>query len=267
MLREKLMAHHDPVDGFRWRSHEITRIEGFSDAVFGFAVTLLIVSLEVPRTSTELFETMRGFGAFLVTFIMLAGMWHAQYAYFRRYGLEDRVTVFLNLTLLFTVLFFVYPLKFLFTMMIGDPSLRHAKVMTAHGLEPAILPAHRPWIFVVFAAGFVAVFGVFTLLYRHAWKLRDKLQLNEFERFETQHTIKRMIVAVIVGLSYMLVAGLEMLPHKTASEKKIFEVAGIALMIFFLALFALMMKMLNTRRKVRKEWIARSEAGEAKDEL
>jgi hypothetical protein len=40
--------HHDPVDGFRWRSHEVTRIEGFSEAVFGFAVTLLIVSLEVP---------------------------------------------------------------------------------------------------------------------------------------------------------------------------------------------------------------------------
>jgi hypothetical protein len=72
MLRDKLM-HHDPVDGFRWRSHEITRVEGFSDAVFGFAVTLLIVSLEVPRTSGELLATMRGFGAFVVTFLMLAG--------------------------------------------------------------------------------------------------------------------------------------------------------------------------------------------------
>jgi len=40
MLRDKLM-HHEPVDGLRWRSHEITRVEGFSDAVFGFAVTLL----------------------------------------------------------------------------------------------------------------------------------------------------------------------------------------------------------------------------------
>jgi hypothetical protein len=31
---------------FRWRSHEISRIEGLSDAVFAFAVTLLVVSLE-----------------------------------------------------------------------------------------------------------------------------------------------------------------------------------------------------------------------------
>jgi len=140
MLRSALIGKHaDHVDGFRWRSHEITRIEGFSDAVFGFAITLLIVSLEVPRTSTELLATMRGFGAFVVTFIMLAGLWYSQYSFFRRYGLEDRTTVILNLALLFTVLFFVFPLNFLFNHLIGDPTLRHAMVETAHGPEPAIL--------------------------------------------------------------------------------------------------------------------------------
>src|SRR6266576_3337920 len=110
----------EPIDGFRWRSHDITRIEGFSDAVFGFAITLLIVSLEVPKTSTELLETMRGFLAFLVTFVMLTGMWRLQHTFFRRYGLEDRVTVGLNLALLFTVLFFVFPLKFLMNVIVRD---------------------------------------------------------------------------------------------------------------------------------------------------
>ena len=50
MIREKLI---DKLIGddkrFRWRSHDVSRIEGLSDAVFGFAVTLLVVSLEVPR--------------------------------------------------------------------------------------------------------------------------------------------------------------------------------------------------------------------------
>src|SRR6476659_11292394 len=123
MLRDTLMAHHEPVDGFRWRSHDITRIEGFSDAVFGFAVTLLIVSLEVPKTSTELLETMRGFGAFVITFMILARLWYAQFTFFRRYGLEDKVTVTLNLVLLFTVLFFVYPMKFLFSVILSDPTM------------------------------------------------------------------------------------------------------------------------------------------------
>lgn len=55
---------------------EITPLEGFSDAVFGFALTLLVVSLEVPNTYAELMDTMRGFGAFAVCFALL--YWHAR---------------------------------------------------------------------------------------------------------------------------------------------------------------------------------------------
>src|SRR6266566_9715223 len=35
---------------FRDRGGDISRVEGFSDCAFGFAVTLLVVSLEVPKT-------------------------------------------------------------------------------------------------------------------------------------------------------------------------------------------------------------------------
>jgi uncharacterized membrane protein len=42
MLCNKFIAKNIGAESdFRWRSHEITRIEGFSDAVFTFAVTLL----------------------------------------------------------------------------------------------------------------------------------------------------------------------------------------------------------------------------------
>ena len=36
------------------RGREVSRIEGFSDAVFGFALTLLVVSLEVPESFADL---------------------------------------------------------------------------------------------------------------------------------------------------------------------------------------------------------------------
>src|ERR1700674_795675 len=116
MIREKLI---DKGIGdnkkFRWRSREISRIEGLSDGVFAFAVTLLVVSLEVPRTFGELMQTMRGFGAFAISFTLLFVIWFNQYKFFRRYGLQDTTTVCLNAVLLFVVLFYVYPLKFLFS--------------------------------------------------------------------------------------------------------------------------------------------------------
>ena len=68
MLREKLIDKKVGQGQFRWRSHEVSRIEGLSDAVFGFAITLLVVSLEVPKTFTELSQMMNGFGAFAISF-------------------------------------------------------------------------------------------------------------------------------------------------------------------------------------------------------
>jgi len=258
MLLDKLM-HHDPVDGFRWRSHEITRIEGFSDAVFGFAVTLLIVSLEVPRTSTELLETMRGFGAFVATFVILVGVWRAQFIFFRRYGLEDNTTVSLNLVLLFTVLFFVYPLKFLFGMLITN---LHATAMveTAHGLVPVVLPEHKKWIFIIFALGYIAVFSVFALLYHHAYKQHARLGLNEFEIYETRVSIKRMTLIIFVGVAYFAVALLESLPHGTPWEKRIVMITSAGTLMVFGVLMLMMIRLTRERSRVKKEWLTRPPA-------
>jgi hypothetical protein len=49
-LREaRLSKEASVIDGFRLRGGEISRVESFSDAVFGFALTLLVVSLDVPK--------------------------------------------------------------------------------------------------------------------------------------------------------------------------------------------------------------------------
>jgi uncharacterized membrane protein len=104
MIREKLIESEIGLSRkFRMRGREVSRVEALSDAVFGFAITLLVVSLEVPRTFDALMEMMRGFVAFAICFAMLILVWYQQYKFFRRYGLNDALTFVLNAALLFVV--------------------------------------------------------------------------------------------------------------------------------------------------------------------
>ena len=81
---------------FGWRVKEPSRIEGLSDAVFGFSITLLVISLEVPRTFDALMHEMTGFFAFAIGFLFLMMIWYKQFLWFRRYGLDDTLSVVLN---------------------------------------------------------------------------------------------------------------------------------------------------------------------------
>src|SRR5215510_8986325 len=147
--------------GFRWRGNEIARIEALSDAVFAFAVTLLVVSLEVPKTFNELAETMHGFGAFAISFVLLFLVWFNQYRFFRRYGLQDNITIVLNGALLFVVLFYVYPLKFLFTVLVDRFTGGHAEVRLPNGNVEAMIEADQMGtLMLIFGAGYLAVFLV-----------------------------------------------------------------------------------------------------------
>jgi uncharacterized membrane protein len=193
MIRKQLAAgrHLTGEADFRWRGIEVTRLEGFTDAVFAFAVTLLVVSLEVPKTFPELMHAMRGFLAFGVCFAMLTNVWYQHYRFFRRYGLENPYCVFLNCALLFFVLFYVYPLKFLFAAMFNNDGFSPQQART---------------VFTIFSAGWAAVFMVFALLYRHAWQIQHEMALSPLERMRTRHSLIDQCAMVIIGLVSVLIA-------------------------------------------------------------
>ena len=193
-MRRQLTQHGFGADrGFRWRGGEISRLEGLSDAVFAFAVTLLVVSLEVPETFDELLQVLRGFFAFAVCFAILFWVWYDHYRFFRRYGLADGITTILTGVLLFIVLFYVYPMKFLFTTLF-DQLFGQAPVQ-------AIEPRQMPQLMLVYGAGFIAVQLVFILLYLHAYQLADSLELDDHERLTTRSELQGFGLNMLVGLA------------------------------------------------------------------
>ncbi len=209
MLRRSLAQRRiGGEEGFSWRGQEVFRIEGFADAVFAFAVTLLVVSLEVPNTFDELLATMRGFFAFAICFYLLYLVWYDHYKFFRRYGLNDSFTIHLSTVLLFVVLFYVYPLKFLFTAVVDQQLLGFSTQVgsSAGDVIETIEPGQWPLLMVIFGAGFVVVQLVFTLLYWRAYALRGMLNLNEYEASITRQEIQGFLILAGIGLASIAIA-------------------------------------------------------------
>ncbi len=202
MIREKLIENEIGVSSkFRLRGREVSRVEALSDAVFGFAITLLVVSLEVPRTFDALLEMMRGFIAFAICFAMLILVWYQQYKFFRRYGLNDALTFVLNAALLFVVLFYVYPLKFVWTLLVNLIMGVDTRVRLPTGeVVEAVAGNQMGMMMIVFSIGYVAVFLVFTLLYLRAYAKRAELELNPLEVLDTQTEFRENLLHVAIGL-------------------------------------------------------------------
>jgi hypothetical protein len=191
-----LLVSHSDVDahGFRLRGREVSRVEALSDAVFGFAITLLVVSLEVPQTFDQLMTNMSGFFSFGCTFTMLLMIWYLHYQFFRRYGLQDFTTIVLNALLLFVVVFYIYPLKFMFTLLFG--------VMLGLGGGAVSLSRDEDnvTLMVLYSLSVVAVFGLFALMHAHAWRQRVALRLDPLEEHLTRTSLWYCLIWVGVGL-------------------------------------------------------------------
>ncbi len=194
-------THHpatNPEKFFRWRGGEITRLEAFCDVVFGFALTLLVVSLEVPRSYSDLITVMRGFVPFAVCFSQLVMIWVTHYRFSRRYGLQDSYTVFLNMVLLFVVLLYVYPLKFVFSLLFSE---------LTGGEMGAGMTLHQATILMqIYAIGFALVFLLFVLMYAHAYRLRHRLDLNAAELHETKMSMQSNAILALIGVMSLLIA-------------------------------------------------------------
>jgi hypothetical protein len=74
---------------------------------------------------------------------------------------------------------------------------------------PLIRQSEVATLFSIYSFGFAGIYLAFTLLYLHAWRLRDALDLSEIEKLETRYIICRVLAVAIVGL---IAAGLAQMP-------------------------------------------------------
>ena len=215
MIRRALLAR-DPgprpsEDDFRWRGEGVSRLENLSDIVFAFAVSFLVASAEVPATFAELTASLAGFAAIGFGFAIVLLVWQSHYVYFRRYGLEDSPTVWLNALLLFLILLFVYPLRFVAEFV---TDLSFGRFESGEAIAAVLSLDQIPALQAVYSGGYAAVFGVFALLYWHAHRRADALDLSAVERVLTREQVA--LGALHAGVALSAIALASVLPRRWA---------------------------------------------------
>ena len=205
-LARRLFARPQANHRFRLRGEEITRTETLSDAVFAFTISLLVMALEVPQTFEELKQTLRSFIPFVATVALVFLFWYHQYRFFRHYGINDIPVIILNAGLLILVLFYVYPLKFLFSLLFG--MLTHINFFekaTATG-KTILTNEDFPQLVMIYSGGYAAIWFIYFLLYKRAWQLRKLMKLDAFEMEDTRKQIRGAMLNVLLGISALFFA-------------------------------------------------------------
>jgi len=120
---------------------------------------------------------------------------------FRRYPLNDKPSILINGLLLFTVLFYVYPLKFL--------AASFAALFAPERSTVAIgTVGHLQTLFMLYAVGWMIVFSLFAILYRRAWTMREHLSLTPVEAYDAITLSRHYAGFVLAGLLSLIVAWL-----------------------------------------------------------
>jgi len=191
---------------FRHRAKEILRIEALSDAVFAFSVSFLVASLEVPQTFDELKIIAKGAIPFFATVALLFLLWYQQYIFFRRYNLNDFTTILLNLMYLAIILFYVYPLKFLFSVLIS--SWTGINLFPKAAEKGLIVLANKdfPQLIILFSIGYFFIWILIYLMHKRALFFSKKLVLSTSEILFTIKEKRGALWNAFVGLSAIILA-------------------------------------------------------------
>lgn len=199
------MARHYKLRGerhFQWRGRDVSRIENLSDIVFAL-VLALAATQSIPTTFDELADLWRDALSLAACFALIIFLWRTHHVFFRRYDLQDSVVSTLNAVLLFLLLAYIYPLKFMTDFVIN----LYTGYYTAELPPDAVLEyAQVKWLYLIYGGFFAAVFGLFALLYAHALRHADDIELDPIERIYTRYEVEFALGVVMLSMLIILAA-------------------------------------------------------------
>lgn len=192
---------------FRYRGKNQTRVEAFTDAAFALGITLIVLSSSVPDTFKDLWLSVREIIPFGICVILVMVIWYQHYLYFLKYGLQDRMIITLNTILIFLILVYVYPLKFLarflFELVLALSSRNFDILSEMFGPEGGI--NDMKYLMILYGLGAALIFFTLALMHLYAGKKKEELKLNEYELFVTQTGSRQnLLMALVPALSVIL---------------------------------------------------------------
>ena len=167
--------------------HSKDRLESVSDGVFAFAATLMVVNIGINTKITSFSDEIPNFISFGVSFFVMMAIWKVHYNFFRRTNYLDNWIIALNMILLFTVLFYIFPIRSLLNT----------------GIEGKMISIEKfSNIFQLYSIGFSLIFICFQLLYLRAYKKDRENDKNLKLLFYSRH----FLIFVLVGIISFLLA-------------------------------------------------------------
>lgn len=206
-VRRKL-KHSSALENFQIRGSGGSRLEALSDGVFALAIAILLLSSSVPVNFNELLLFVQDVVPFGVCILFIYWIWREQSTYFLRYGLLDARVSNLNLALLFFVLFYVYPLKFLVSWLVKYfTAIITGTLATQFKIFNEMIPFSRmPELMVIYGVGFICISATLYFMYSYALGKKESLGLDEAEILESKFTLREKRNQTLVGALSVLIA-------------------------------------------------------------
>lgn len=145
------------------------RLDGFVDAAFAFAVTLLLITgVQPPGSMAELETALLRIPASAAAFALIAMFWMGHRAFSRLAAARDGRSVLTSLAIVFVVLVYVFPLRLL-----TEAAFYWASGgrLPGEGLIHSL--ADLRGLYLIYGVGFTVLSGLYALLFAGAIRLAE----------------------------------------------------------------------------------------------